>query len=435
MLIAFTVGNFLSFKERATFSMEAANITEFRDTNVFSDSGESLLKSAVIYGANASGKSNLFKAMNLMRTMVIGSSLQTRLDQEIPVQKFKLSTECESEPSFFEVVFLKEGVRYRYGFELDPKTVRSEWLFWGKGGDSKETVGFTREESVFNMKNFGEGLGLDQKTRANALLLSVAAQFNGEISTKVVNWFSAFSVVASVPGWVWDESLRGSTLTTANLKNEEYKKEILTFMRIADIDIHDLEVELMPDDFFPFPKSASENVKKWVRDAYLTRVFTRHQKYDSEKKAVSLERLQLESEESEGTKKLFAMAGPILDSLKKGTVLAVDELDARMHPLITRFLVSLFNHCANSRCAQLIFATHDTNLLIECPFRRDQIWFTEKDKYGASDIYSLVEFKEPESGKKVRKDASFGKDYILGKYGAIPFIGDLKALLSHEDAR
>jgi AAA15 family ATPase/GTPase len=155
-------------------------------------------------------------------------------------------------------------------------------------------------------------------------------------------------------------------------------------------------------------------------------VKTVHKKYDAQRKFHSNEILSLEEDESEGTKKVFSLAGPIIDVLDSGKTLIVDELDSRLHPLITRFVIELFNHCANAKRAQLIFATHDTNLLVNSPFRRDQIWFTEKDDFGASALYSLAEFKL--DGKGVRKDASFGKDYILGKFGAIPFV-NAEALL------
>jgi AAA15 family ATPase/GTPase len=136
----------------------------------------------------------------------------------------------------------------------------------------------------------------------------------------------------------------------------------------------------------------------------------------------------LESDESEGPRKFVAMTGPLIDTLDNGYVLVIDELDARMHPLVTRYIISLFNSRMNRCNAQLIFATHDTNLLSSDYMRRDQIWFTEKRDDGSTSLYSLIEFKAPSTGKRVRKDASFRKDYIQGRYGAIPFIGDFNLL-------
>jgi hypothetical protein len=169
-----------------------------------------------------------------------------------------------------------------------------------------------------------------------------------------------------------------------------------------------------------------DNIKSFILKnggGKLTSIQTIHRKFDGEGNSVSTELFDLDDQESEGTQKVFALAGPLVDTLKNGKVLIIDEFDARIHPLISRAIVELFNsNESNSNNAQLIFMTHDTNLLSNRLFRRDQIWFTEKNRYGATDLYSLAEYK-------IRNDASFESDYIKGRYGAIPYIGNLNHLL------
>jgi AAA15 family ATPase/GTPase len=194
--------------------------------------------------------------------------------------------------------------------------------------------------------------------------------------------------------------------------------------RIADLCIDDIEGKEEKLTIEKLPKDMPEEMKRDIvkRDITEVELKTTHRKYGKDNKEAGTVVFDLEKNESGGTQKFLNMAGPLLDTIETGSILVIDELDARLHPLLTRIIVGLFNSSANNKNAQLIFATHDTNLLNNNRFRRDQIWFTEKDQYGVSTLYSLIELQG------VRKEASFGKDYILGKYGAIPFIGDPKWL-------
>jgi AAA15 family ATPase/GTPase len=429
MLIEFTVGNYLSFKDPMTFSMVAAPIKEHQDNNTFPVSDNlKLLKSSVIYGANASGKSNFIKAISFMKRFIINSSKETQANELIAVKNFKLSSETEDQPSHFEIIFIYEEVRYRYGFEVDTTKVHREWLFHAPKG--KEALLFTRE---FNKIELGthfsdEGKGLESKTRDNALFLSVVAQFNGQIAIKILKWFRRFNIISGLN----DDSYLDYTVNKLN--NTAEKGQILEFLKIADLGITDITAEKSKVTFDNLPKNIPEEIKQLFLsndDSFSINVSTLHKKYDKNKQFSVVENFDLETNESEGTKKIFCLSGPLINTLKNGNILVIDELDSRLHPLITRFIVKMFN--SKETNAQLIFATHDTNLLNKNIFRRDQIWFVEKDIYGATDLYSLVEYKTEESAK-VRNDASFEKDYILGKYGAIPFIGDYSALFGEKDA-
>lgn len=429
MLIGFSVGNYKSFKETVTLSMVASSITEedkeLNENNVFPINDKlSLLKSAAIYGANASGKSNLIAAINFMKWFVLNSSKETQVSEAIDIEAFRLSTETEKEPSFFEIVFLLKDKTFRYGFEVNAREVVSEWL--SQADDTEEKMLFERDFDNYILDDFPEGQGISDKTRSNALFLSVVAQFNGKISGKILLWFSKNLQLIS---GLEDRQYRKQTLES--LENAGHRHDIIEFIKKLDLGI--LDIDLMKINIPPPVFSISNNTAQYggsygnlypnSETQTTVHVGTLHPKYDADGKQTSRVLFDIEKHESEGTNKLFALAGILLDTLRTGKILLIDELDARLHPLITRELICLFNsNETNPHNAQLIFTTHDTNLLSSKTFRKDQIWFTEKDNKGATDLYSLVEYK-------VGKNASFERDYIMGKYGAIPFIGNFKELI------
>ncbi|MBA3924229.1 MAG: ATP-binding protein [Nostocaceae cyanobacterium] len=423
MLIEFSVGNYRSFKEKVTFSMVAANLVakdkQLDDNNVFVvDDHLKLLKSAAIYGANASGKTNLAKALSFMKWFMINSSKETQSTEEINVERFRLSTETETEPSFFEIVFLLDGQRYRYGFEATPNKVVSEWLYYIP--KSKETKLFERENGKISSSKTYKADGIQQKTRDNALFLSVSAQFNVEIAEKIMTWLTSYLRVISGSK---DKTLN---YTVNCLIKGESKNEIIQLIKKLDLGISELVIEQTEITDESLPDKISDELKKFIMESAggkSTSINTIHKKFDRDGNDISTEIFNLRKQESDGTQKLFALAGPILDVLKGGKVLIVDELDAKLHPLVSLAIVELFNsNESNPNQAQLIFMTHDTNLLSNKLFRRDQIWFAEKNRQGATDLYSLAEYK-------VRNDAPFESDYIKGKYGAIPYIGNLNHLV------
>lgn len=438
MLVEFTVGNYRSFREPQTLSLLAAPLkskdSSLDENNVFDvPNNPSLLTSAVIYGANASGKSNLFQALDFMRSFVLESPKETKATGGIDVEPFRLSTVTSDQPSHFEIVFIASGKRYRYGFEVTQEQVEAEWLYFVPS--IREARLFERDGQAFNLgSSFKEGRGIDQHTRPNALFLSVVAQFNGSTAQKLIAWFER---LGSIPG---SSDPRAQFFTKDQMQNSEKAHEIRHLIGRLDLGITDLEVEVgRESNWLPFPSSLPDEVPDELRRAFTTLnsyfsnsehvfIHTVHPQYDEAGNVVDQVRFDLWSYESEGTKKLFEISGPLLKTLQEGNVLVVDELDARLHPLLTRELVCLFNNReTNPKSAQLIFNTQDTNLLDNTLFRRDQIWFIEKDRQGASHLYSLAEFR-------VRNDKSFERGYIQGRYGAIPYLGNLQTLVSESHA-
>ncbi|MGB3655273.1 MAG: ATP-binding protein [Rivularia sp. (in: cyanobacteria)] len=424
MLIEFSVGNYRSFKEPVTFSMVAANLVakdkELDENNVFAVDNElKLLKSAAIYGANASGKSNLAKALEFMKSFMVNSSRETQSTDAITVEPFRLSTDTEDKPSYFELVFLMDGKRYRYGFKANQKQIISEWLYYVP--KVRETKLFEREINSFKISKSYEASGIQKRTRDNALFLSVSAQFNVGFAENILEFVNHELNIIS-------PSQQDICLiyTIDCLINDDNKNDILKLLKKLDLGIDNIQVELRDFTNDTFPNNLPDNMKQITLDlkrANTASIDTMHQKFDENNNYHSIEKFNFKNHESEGTQKLFALSGLLIQTLKEGDVLIIDELDARLHPLITTAIVELFNSKeANPNNAQLIFMTDDTNLLSNKLFRRDQIWFTEKNRYGATDLYSLAEYK-------IRNDASFESDYIKGRYGAIPYIGDLTHLV------
>lgn len=399
---------------------------EIDQANTFSVDDElSLLKSAAVYGANASGKSNLAKSLSFMKWFMINSSKETQSTDVIGVEPFRLSTDTENEPSHFEIVFMMDGQRYRYGFEARQDKIVKEWLFYVP--KSRETNLFKRElGEIRTSKKYGSD-GLQKITRSNALFLSVSAQFNVKIAEKILHWISHDLHIIS---GLRNESYLDYTVSC--LLNKEYENEILQLVKNLDLGIDSISIK--QHDLKPIFDSMPDLIKSIFIEASseedkATSVVTRHKKFDRDRKYKSNEFFDLKMQESDGTFKLFTLSGLIVNALKNGLVLVVDELDARLHPQITREIVKLFNSKkSNLLNAQLIFMTHDINLLDNELFRRDQIWFTNKNRYGESDLYSLAEYK-------VRNDASFEDDYMRGRYGAVPYAHNLGRFLLQEDGK
>jgi hypothetical protein len=353
-----------------------------------------------------------------MKWFVLNSSKETQVSDAIDIEGFRLSTETEKEPSFFEIFFVLEDKTFRYGFEVNAREVVSEWLF--QADDSEEKMLFERDFDIDISDDFPEGQGIRDKTRSNALFLSVVAQFNGKISGKILLWFSkSLQLISGLE----DRQYRKKTLESFD--NAGHRHDIIEVIKKLDLGILDIARENTPvySIYDNTAQYGGPYGSLYPISEIKTTVQTSHPKYDADGKQTSMELFDMEKHESEGTNKLFALAGILLDTLRTGKILLIHELDARLHPLITRELICLFNsNETNPHNAQLIFTTHDTNLLSSKTFRKDQIWFTEKDNKDATDLYSLVEYK-------VGKNASFERDYIMGKYGAIPFIGNFKELI------
>jgi AAA15 family ATPase/GTPase len=422
MLLEFSVGNFLSFRDKNTLSFNATAVKEYVESNLIYTERHTLLRGGVIYGANSSGKSNLIKAMSTMRRLVL-QTFERPSTAELEITPFLLRVGNESLPSFFEVLFLLDDVRYRYGFEVNNESVKAEWLFEAKKNTEKAL--FLREDDGIEvMKGFSEGRDLEEKTRENVLFLSVVDQFNGKIAKSIISWFSNFITISGLS----HENYTG--VTFGLLDHEDTNQSLQDFYNNADLGFD--KVKIIKNEFdiskLPtgMPDSIMQELSTKLQGKMIVNARTLHRKFDNENKLVGSVEFDMDSQESSGTNKVFNISGPVFEVLKDGGVLVIDELDASLHPLLTLAVTKLFNSKEhNPKDAQLIFATHDTNLLSYGNYRRDQIYFVEKDQYGASDLYSLVEYKEEGGGKTIRKDRSFEKDYIQGRYGAIPFIGNL----------
>jgi len=417
MLIEFSVENFLSFNERVTLSLVAAPELDEADglvENTFeAPGGIRLLKSALIYGANASGKSNLVKAVRFARDFVLGSANETQAGEPINVKPFLLGPTAAERGSSFELVWIADNVRYRYGFSVDSSRVLEEVLLRASPGDDSEVELFRRDTAGIQVgERFAEGRDVESKTRPNALFLSVVAQLNGKESQRILDWFRLRLGLAS---GLQDERLLG--FTVKQVRAGLWTEEILRLAREADLGITGVSTRDITFTAEMLPADLSEGVRKRLLSGELETLRIRHRRFDSTGQPVGEADFDLD-DESEGTQKFIALAGPLLYVLKDGTALVLDELDARLHSRLARAVVSLFHTESNPKNAQLVATTHDTNLLDRHLVRRDQIWFTEKDRCGATKLYSLAEFDLP-------PEAHYERDYLLGKYGAVPIIGEL----------
>lgn len=429
MLVQFSVSNYKIFKETATLSMLASK--HFKDlpenvAEVAAGAGKlSVLKSAAIYGANASGKSKLLDAMQFMRTFVRNSSKESLGSDPIPVEAFRLNSETAQAPSAFEVVFLQEGIQYRYGFSADRQRIHSEWLY--RKAFRTEVAVFSREGQTFSvhgqrMKK-GNLLLKEDLVRENALLLSVAAQFKDEIALAVLAWFNKLQGISGIA----ETGYMGFTMR--QLEDEATRLQVLDLLEHADIGISDIQLTQEVISTENTPEEARKLLQKHTKDGeqglIQREVHTLRQLYDAENLPVSTVSFTIDKEESAGTRKYFALLGPMLAACKDGAVLFVDELDAKLHPNLVEKIIQFFHHNnTNPHHTQLIFNTHNTNLLNNHLLRCDQVWFTEKDHYGAASLYSLAEFKGARSTKE-----NHAARYREGRYGAVPYLAGFDSLL------
>jgi len=419
MLVEFTLGNFRSIAEKVTLSMIAGQIKSapyaqrIDEENVIRvDDKLSLLKTAAIYGANASGKSNILSALITMGTFM-DSSVRAMERGKLPFMPFLLIDGYQEKPSHFEIVFLMEGLQYRYGFEISAARVEREWLYFVP--TIREALLFRREgDDIKVMDSFKGGKGLEPRVAPQALFLTVARDFNVQLAKDIFQWTYCFPSMS--------DSSDASMFMIQCLEEKKLNTEIVDFMTRLDVGISDIQV-------FPVSKkNDDEDIDPGRIRPKSYRVETLHTTFDRKGSPLANVKFNMRTQESEGTQKLFSMSGKIVEVLMHGQILAVDEMDARLHPALTRKIVELFHSTeSNPRNAQLIFATHDTNLLDHRLFRRDQIWFAEKNRVGATDLYSLAELK-------VRNDASYERDYIDGRYGAIPFPGSFDRVFSQTEA-
>lgn len=412
MLIEFRVENYRSIRDEQALTMEAASRIGAADDprpRHVQGHNEPLLPAAVIYGANASGKTNVLLALSFMREAVIHSHKFWDADGGVPRTPFAWG-EPRDQPSLFEVTFVLRGTRYAYGFTVDNERVLEEWLFaWP---NKRKQVWFERDADKFK---FGEHLiganeAVSEVTRSNALFLSTTAQHGHARLLPLYSWFRSILGVNLIPeSYKSNRHIYFSELSIhdrlAEIRNSDQIARIQELLNVADIGIVGIKA-------IDTEKTRTINGKS----VKVHQILLQHDDRNSNSW------LDLE-EESAGTQALFDMAPFVFSTLDNGGFLLIDELESSLHPLLGKTIVKMFNDPrTNPNNAQLLFTTHDTNLLGttlgEPPLRRDQIWFTEKDKSGATTLYPLTDYKP-------RKVENLERGYLQGRYGAIPFVGDI----------
>ena len=412
MLIRFSFKNFKSFKDENVLDMEATSLKE-HEYNLVKTDQVNLLKVAAIYGANASGKTNVLQAFDYMkkRILVSDDSKKNSPIDEDNVYSYMIN----NEPISLEVEILaKNNKIYKYGFDVLKDSIVSEWLYEKR--INKFYSVFEREKNNVTMKSNNKISGLvniDERT----LFLNIYSKIDkdNEDFNNVYDWFvNANYLDLGNPRF---EDFINTRISLKILSDEKYKKELLRFIKTFDSGIEGI-------------KTTPESIEEIQNNNRVVKVELIHRGENNELKALPLEL------ESNGTRKMFHLFDFFMDALRNGMVLFIDELDAKLHPLLTRYIINLFHNSeTNIGNGQLIYSTHDTVNLNKDTFRRDEIWFTEKNRDGVSELYALSDYILDDDGdrktsKKVRNDATYNKDYLTGRYGAIPVLEEFE--ISHE---
>lgn len=412
MLIEFRVKNFHSIQDEQVFSL-VANSQKQHINNTFNIESEklTLLKSAAIYGANAAGKSNFIKAFVAMKILITKSNQR---GDKLPITPFLLG-DNERKPTEFEISFISQSVRYRYGFSVTQDKVVGEWLFAYPKGKMQQlflrTYDNKTKEYTYEDRNLmGEKKLWEKSTRENALFLSTAIQLNNQQLKPIFDWFLLLGISRD------SGDFANSFNVTINTFQKQ-PKELIEYLKAVDLDIENLKIEKQD-----FEQEVPSNIPKELREQFKRfskvtqfRVKTTHLNQKGQTIDFSIEL------ESDGTQKFFTFLGPVLETLSDGRILIVDELHNHLHPTMTRFIIELFhNEKINTKNAQLIFTTHETSVLSKDIFRKDQIYFCEKQNK-ATKIYSMSDFKG------LRKNIDYEKSYLLGRFGALPRLKSIKA--------
>ncbi|WP_294369983.1 AAA family ATPase [uncultured Clostridium sp.] len=411
MLIEFSVENYYSIKEKVTFSMVASKDKSHED-NLILDSIKNinLLKTSAIYGANGSGKTTILNALNFI-SFLLNISNNMQRGKRIPIEPFKLERKYKNSPSIFDIIFKVNNIKYAYGFAVTEKEVVEEYLYYYPNG--RQTIIFQRD----NINQYKFTNDIERQTQIkdkfhsdNKLFLSTLSAWDYEKAQVPYEWLANEIYFVKPQSSVHD-------YTTDIIKDDKYIKSIVisllnkAIIGIDNIELKEIEIDPHDNPLLKFFNEEAMNKILSSKDNKLISVSTIHKMNDCE------DTIEFDlSDESDGTQKLYGLLGMWVSRLEDGGTLVVDELDLRLHSKLTRFLVELFQDpTVNKNNAQLIFTTHDTNLLDQDLFRRDQIWFTEKKSDDSTDLYSLDDFN-------VRKDAAIEKGYLQGKYGAIPYL-------------
>lgn len=424
MLLEFRLRNYRAFRHEAVLSLVASTdktLIEANTVEVGATPGITrAVRTAAVYGPNAGGKTTLLRALQLMRGVVVESA-SLKPDQTFNVQPFALDREAKVEPTLFEVTVLLDGVRHQYGFEFTQQRIVSEWLLVYQSRRpqrwiSRDYDAATDEETFeFSPNLVGPKRVWQDATRPNALFLSTAVQLNSEALQPLFHWFQAGLNI------FLDGGIIPHNFTTEMVERNE-GEPIAAMLSSADIGIQGVTVQRRKSMARGFQMNlATGEVQTTSEEAEISLPKFRH--------AVGGASAEFDyNDESQGTQKLYALAGPILDIIEKGSMLVVDELDRSLHPLLVRQLVQTFqNPTINKRGSQLVFSTHDTSLLDNTLLRRDQIWFAEKDQGQSATIAPLTDFSP-------RKGEALERAYLTGRYGGVPVL-DRELLPAGADAK
>lgn len=397
MLCQFTVKNYKSIRDEATFDMQAAAISEHNDKVIVGADGQLFLPVSVIYGPNGGGKSNVLEAIHTLDSKVLRPLCATcdKSDcdykaRKIPVEPFALSEINRKTPTEFELFFRTEIAEYRYILRVQEEIIIYESLDRVKLDTGRRSALFLRNSEGIELKGtFGKFKISEDLSETLPLLSYLGITYKkNEIVNDVLGWFED-SIDFLNYGNPYQE------LRTAIARSEEVRTLVLKMLREMNLDIEDFRIEERDEDHI-------EVYTQHIVEGYSTELVL--------------------SEESSGTRKLFGLLPYIAKSLVCGTTLVIDELDAKIHPLLLQHIIEMFTDMAiNRHGAQLIFTSHDLSTMNNHVFRRDEIWFVAKGRNQNSKLYSLVEFKD-ENGVSIRKDAKFDKQYLEGKYGADPYL-------------
>ena len=396
MLCQFTVKNYKSIRDEVTFDMQAAAISEHEDRIIRDKDGEIFLPVSAIYGPNGGGKSNVLEVLHTLAVKVLRPLYATGdneerifLQKKMIIEPFAFSEETKSEPTEFEIFFRTELAEYRYILHVNRDVVVDERLDRVKMDTGRRSALFERGEEIILKGAFAKLKISDELSETLPLLSYLGITYKkNEVVKDVLEWFE-YGIDFLNYGNSMEE------LRMAVSSSEAVKHLMLRMIQEMDLDIVDFRVV----------KDENDRID----------VYTKHMVEGRETELNLLE-------ESSGTKKLFGLMPFIADSLLSGTTLVIDELDAKIHPVLLRYIIMMFSNMSiNKKKAQLIFTSHDLSTMNSEVFRRDEIWFVAKGNSQNSQLYSLVEFKN-EKGESVRKDAKFDKQYLEGKYGADPYL-------------
>lgn len=428
MLIEFRVSNYRSICEEQVISLVPAAKQKDYPENIISYSNYAILNSLALYGANSSGKSNLLKAFELLDRLLYLSARSSSVTK-LPYDPFLLRKGYSSKPTKIEITFLIDNTRYRYGLEFNSTEIVSEWLFRKRTG--REVTLFNRLNDIIEVSSGFKGSSklIDtaiEATRENALFLSFCDIFNIEEAKLIFQWFNKFVVIDGL-------NTDKEQFQTINLWEDSiYKEKIRDYLIQLDLGFKDLVLNKKEFDPLELPEDINDEMRQSIIRELTGKVGvqinTVHETYDEAGKITQSDIIwPMEERESEGTKKAIHFSGPIIYALINGGVLIVDEIEAKIHPTITLNIIELFlSPKLNPKNAQLIFASHDTNLLHYSPLRRDQVNFVEKNEFQGTEIYSLSDFRYFNNDQKERPDVDKEKRYLEGRYGAIPMLGHLK---------